>query len=312
VRSCPQIRPRVLVVRRLRKSPLPKSRSNGGRLGALRPKRLRSDSAQGRPSRISSRLRGSQRESGGPRSGDVLRLGRPRTRAVVNGKRLSRDVHALRAMWLSAIPLVVIAEVACGTESGPSRSETRLSSEASCRSSVEVGGLTYFAVAGTWKALKVSTDSPVDATESASCAPRGEPGRRVRLFGVEGVPTRIALAPATIGESLFVAPGTFVPLPEHPLHDAEYGAPTRPDLTRGRRCGGRAAVSVRVIRLTPLGQGMRVQRGTRKFWLRIDVNTRFVGLGRPIPRVRENQRLAVEYVRCRGTNRRTAKHVRRA
>lgn len=102
-----------------------------------------------------------------------------------------------------------------------------------------------------------------------------EPDRPAKLRRLRGIPARLAVAQhGTPG--VFVAPGTFPALRDHPLHGALHGSRSVPDARRGRRCGP-AHVVTGTVPSTPLAGGrltVRTAAGT-SVSLTVDAATRF-------------------------------------
>jgi hypothetical protein len=79
-----------------------------------------------------------------------------------------------------------------------------------------------------------------DCTEEGGrCAP---PGKAVEVFGLEGVDPSVAVATR---KGVYLAPGTFPALPDHPLHELVFGSPSTPNYRKG--CGEPFAFTGEVI-----------------------------------------------------------------
>ena len=118
-----------------------------------------------------------------------------------------------------------------------------------------------------------------DCTAGGRCAPAEE---TVAAFEIPGVPRGAALlAPDYYG--LFVAAGTFPQLPDHPLHEAVYGLPSRPSFRRG--CGAVFDVEGTVNLVDPLRidverSELELSEEDEGVWLEVDSGTRTHGFDR--------------------------------
>jgi len=96
----------------------------------------------------------------------------------------------------------------------------------SCEEALEWSGTRYVAVtpAGTIPArgARLGEGELPDCTAGGRCAP---PGETVAVFRLAGIDPAIAV---TTRDDLYLAPGTFPALPDHPLHDALFGSPASP------------------------------------------------------------------------------------
>ena len=118
-----------------------------------------------------------------------------------------------------------------------------------------------------------------DCTAGGRCAP---PEEEVVAFELAGVPTEVAVLVPEYFDGLFIAAGTFPELPGHPLHEAVFGRPSRPDYRQG--CGAAFRLEGTVNLASPLRidvSGSEVEldedEGT---WLVVDSRTRVDGFDR--------------------------------
>jgi uncharacterized protein DUF6281 len=79
------------------------------------------------------------------------------------------------------------------------------------------------------------------------CAP---PEETVAAFEIPGIPREVAILAPGYDGSPFLAPGTFPELPDHPLHEAVYGLPTRPSYRAD--CGAAFVFEGTVTQVSPL------------------------------------------------------------
>jgi hypothetical protein len=115
------------------------------------------------------------------------------------------------------------------------------------------------------------------------CAP---PEAKTALFALEGVAPEIAIAaPAVDAETqFFLAPGTFPALPDHPLHEAIYGSPTKPNYRQQcgesfRFAGEITQVDFLRIRVDePVPE--QLEKDDDQVWLELDVESRVDGFDR--------------------------------
>jgi hypothetical protein len=144
-----------------------------------------------------------------------------------------------------------------------------------------------------------------DCTAGGRCAP---PEARTAVFAVAGVDPEIALA-AREGEAsaeIFLAPGTFPALPDHPLHEAIFGSPTRPNYRQ--QCGeplrfaGEVTqawfnLRVRVADVVP----EQVPTDEEQVWVELDVETRIEGFDRNgVAAIAEGEEVTVTGRMCEG------------
>jgi hypothetical protein len=137
------------------------------------------------------------------------------------------------------------------------------------------------------------------------CAP---PEEEVGVFSLTGVPVDVAIAaPGLEAEPLiFLAPGTFPALPDHPLHEAIFGSPARPIYRQ--RCGEpfrlvgevtQATFSLRIR--APEEVPEELETVEDQFWLELDAQTRVEGFDRNgVATIVEGQRIAVSARMCEG------------
>ena len=69
-------------------------------------------------------------------------------------------------------------------------------------------------------------------------------------FEISGMPPEAAVLVPDYYDGLFIAAGTFPQLPDHPLHEAVYGRPNRPDYRR--ECKPTFAIEGTVEQVDPL------------------------------------------------------------
>jgi hypothetical protein len=149
-----------------------------------------------------------------------------------------------------------------------------------------------------WEGLQTPRGARLGEGEVPPCHDGGASDERaqpVEVWRVRGVAPRLAVAQED--GSLSLAPGYFVALPSHPLHDRFYESAREPAKPGdGRRC----RVSGRVLAPTSSQLAtIRTARG-RELDVVIDARTRFDGLRRAgHPHLDEGQAIHVEARRCR-------------
>jgi hypothetical protein len=124
-----------------------------------------------------------------------------------------------------------------------------------------------------------------DCTASGRCAP---PEERTAVFAVTGVAPEIAIAsPAWGNESgIFLAPGTFPALPDHPLHEALYGSAEKPNYRQ--QCGDpftlrgevtQTSLGLRIRAADPVPEQLEEDEDGQ-VWLELDARSRAEGFDR--------------------------------
>ena len=139
------------------------------------------------------------------------------------------------------------------------------------------------------------------------CAP---PEEEVAVFALTDVPVDVAIAaPGLEAETetlIFLAPGTFPALPDHPLHEAIFGSPARPHYRRG--CGEpfrftgevtQANFSLRVRIADPVPE--QVETHDEPLTLELDAQTHVEGFDRNgVVRIMEGEKIVVSARVCEG------------
>jgi len=119
-----------------------------------------------------------------------------------------------------------------------------------------------------------------DCTAGGRCAP---PEDAMAAFEISGVPPEAAVLVPDYYDGLFMAAGTFPQLPDHPLHEAVYGRPNRPDYRQ--ECGPTFAIEGAVDQVDPLridvrGSEVELDEEAEGAWLAVDSGTRIEGFDR--------------------------------
>jgi hypothetical protein len=137
------------------------------------------------------------------------------------------------------------------------------------------------------------------------CAP---PEEKVAVFALTGVPIDVAVAaPGLEAEPLiFLAPGTFPAFPDHPLHEAIFGSPAKPNYRQG--CGEPfhfagevtdASFNLRLHPTGPLPEGLDTEE--EQVWLELDVETHVEGFDRNgVATIAEGEKVVVDARLCEG------------
>jgi hypothetical protein len=124
-----------------------------------------------------------------------------------------------------------------------------------------------------------------------------------------GVPADVAIAaPGLEVETLvFLAPGTFPALPDHPLHDAIYGSPAKPNYRQ--RCGEafgfggevtQANGTLRIRVADPVPEQLK-EDDDGQVWLELDGTSRVEGFDRNgVATVTEGDEIVVTARLCEG------------
>jgi hypothetical protein len=116
--------------------------------------------------------------------------------------------------------------------------------------------------------------------EGGACAP---PEEAVAVFALRGVPSAVAIVDGGSNDAILLAPGTFPELRDHPLHEAVYGLPSRPN-HRSRGCGGPFTLTGEVARTDRLlwidvdhAGGAGADLAGEETQIELDANTRIKG-----------------------------------
>jgi hypothetical protein len=153
----------------------------------------------------------------------------------------------------------------------------------SCEEAVEWSGTRYVSV-GTkspqpGRGALLGEGAIPDCGVGGRCAP---PGETVAVFRVAGVDPAVAVAAR---DSVFLAPGTFPALPDHPLHGAVFGSPARPSYRE--LCGApfrfsgevtQASFTLRVDPAEPAPEQLEQDDG--QVWVEFDADTVVAGFDR--------------------------------
>ncbi len=148
---------------------------------------------------------------------------------------------------------------------------------------------------------RVSDATIPDCTAGGRCAP---PEDTMAAFEISGVPTHAALFVPDYYDGLFVAAGTFPELPDHPLHEAVYGLPNRPNYRQD--CGAAfdvegAVNQVDALRIDVASSEIELEQGDEGAWLEVDSGTRIHGFDRDgIATLEPGDELVVRAQVCEG------------
>jgi hypothetical protein len=140
-----------------------------------------------------------------------------------------------------------------------------------------------------------------DCTAGGRCAP---PEESTAAFTLVGVPAELAFAVPGYYDGLFVAPGTFPELPDHPLHEAVFGPRSRPDYRQG--CGEMFRLEGTVnlagpLRLEVTASEVELAEDQEGAWLVVDAGTRIDGFDRKgIPTLAPGDEIVVRAQLCEG------------
>ncbi len=140
-----------------------------------------------------------------------------------------------------------------------------------------------------------------DCTAVARCAP---PEDSIAAYGLDGVPTDVAMLVPGYYDGLFVAAGTFPELADHPLHEAVFGRPNRPDYRQG--CGAAFRLEGTVdlagpLRIDVTASEIELDGDREGTWLALDARTRIDGFDRNgIPTLEPGDEIAVRATVCQG------------
>lgn len=198
---------------------------------------------------------------------------------------------------------------ACGLIIGPA--------SASCAYSIEWNGVYYDA--GNLKRPVAFGHSlgnavvPVCEDEGAAGCQHESAGK-VPIFRLPGIDPHVAVGgPSPWGHEVFLAPGFFPQLPDHPLHEAAYGSTQRPNERAGWRCGPAIPDLVGTVTQTPgwgwiFGvrfQGDRVRRQYDRTAVFVDARTTIMGFDEfGLPRITEGDRIRATVRECTASRQR--------
>jgi hypothetical protein len=123
-------------------------------------------------------------------------------------------------------------------------------------------------------------------------AGQSEADRETRLREVRGVPREVAVY-SGYDNTIYLNPGYFTELPDHPLHDSFYRGPDRPRRPeRGAPCRFDGEVESTVSSLL-------VRSGTDQRYVAIDARTRIVGFDRAgLPHLERGDRVTIRAYGC--------------
>jgi Family of unknown function (DUF6281) len=153
----------------------------------------------------------------------------------------------------------------------------------SCEEAVEWNGERYVSVTtthgGPGRGARLGEGEIPDCSAGGRCAP---PGEAVTIFRVAGIDPGVAVAAP---DGVFLAPGTFPALPDHPLHEAVFGSPASPSYREP--CGTpfrfsgevtQASVTLRVDPSEPAPEQLSQDDG--QVWVEFDADTVVAGFDR--------------------------------
>lgn len=118
-------------------------------------------------------------------------------------------------------------------------------------------------------------------TVGGRCAP---PAEEVAVFELAGVDPAVAVGAR---EGVYLGPGTFPALPDHPLHEAIFGSPAQPSYRQG--CGGplrfsgevtSASFNLRVDIADPVPEQLESLVDEGQAWVELDADSRVEGFDR--------------------------------
>jgi hypothetical protein len=116
---------------------------------------------------------------------------------------------------------------------------------------------------------------------SGRCAP---PAEKVAVFALDGIEPAVAVAAR---DAIYLRPGTFPALPDHPLHEAIFGSPARPSYREP--CGepfrfsGEVTIATSTLRVgvaEPVPGQLELFTDEPEIWVDLDVETRVEGFDR--------------------------------
>jgi hypothetical protein len=188
-----------------------------------------------------------------------------------------------------------------------------VSSDASCADMIEWKGVRYEAanLEGAIHFLtrvgKANVPSCIDEDGAGCSVSRGATDER-SVYRLPGVEPAVAVgARGPFGRTMYLAPGYFLQLPDHPLHIRVYGSSRRPNEQARWQCGAAIDLVGRVVNQTPgLGrtfnvrfEGDRVERQYGWTALFVDAYTTIRGFDRGgLPYIEEGDRLRATVREC--------------
>jgi hypothetical protein len=130
------------------------------------------------------------------------------------------------------------------------------------------------------RGARLSAATIPDCTAGGRCAP---PEETMPAFEVPGVAPAAALLVPDYFSGLFIAAGTFPELADHPLHEAVYGRPNRPNYRQD--CGAAFDLEGTVNQVGPLridvtSSEVELNEEDEGAWLVVDSQTRIQGFDR--------------------------------
>jgi hypothetical protein len=197
----------------------------------------------------------------------------------------------------------------CGLIVGPAT--------ASCVYGIEWNGLFY--EAGNFERPVTLGPSLGEATVPP-CEDQGAPGchhpkgEAVTIYRLPGINPHVAFGGRSPGgREVFLAPGFFPQLPDHPLHEAAYGRAGRPNERTGWRCGAAIPDLVGTVTETPgwgraFGvrfEGGRVRRQSDRTAVFVDARTSITGFDAfGLPHITGGDRLRATVRECSASGQR--------
>jgi hypothetical protein len=140
-----------------------------------------------------------------------------------------------------------------------------------------------------------------DCTRGGRCAP---PEESIAAFELTGVPAEVAVLVPEFYDELFVAAGTFPELADHPLHEAVFGRPSRPDYRQG--CGEvfRLQGTVNLagpLRVAVTASEIELDEDQQGAWLELDARSRIDGFdSNGIPTLEPGDEIVAQVRTCEG------------
>ena len=184
---------------------------------------------------------------------------------------MNRAAQALTVVVVALAATGILATAALGT---------------SCEDAVEWDGVLYVAPGpeqgAPERGASLGSGEIPDCEAGGRCSP---PGEAVEVFRLEGVDPTVAVATNT---GVYLAPGTFPALPDHPLHEAVFGSASNPNYRK--RCGQpfsfvgevtQAGLSLRVDPTDPPpDQLAQLVDDDGNIWVEVDADTVVEGFDR--------------------------------
>jgi len=186
---------------------------------------------------------------------------------------------------------------------------------ASCVLSIKWNGVSY--ISGNFE-QPIALGPPLGKAVVPPCDDTGDPGCQrekageIAISRVPGVDPRVAVGGPS-GRDVFLAAGFFPQLPDHPLHEAAYGSPRRPNERAGWHCDDAIPGLVGTVTQTPgwgfiFGvrfDGDRVRRQYGRTAVFVDARTRIAGFDEfDLPRITEGDRIRATVRECTASGRR--------